>query len=43
LNNANELDYTLERYRLGIPEGPIEIRTNQALPMESNMELMNGG
>ncbi|KAF2809243.1 Aminomethyltransferase folate-binding domain-containing protein [Mytilinidion resinicola] len=34
--------YHLRRYMYGIPEGPQEIPPTTALPMESNIDLMNG-
>ena len=35
-------DYHIHRYLHGIPEGPLEIPPAQALPLESNMDLLNG-
>ena len=35
-------DYHHHRYLLGVPEGPQEIVRGQALPMESNIDLMRG-
>ncbi|KAK4212406.1 hypothetical protein QBC37DRAFT_194155 [Rhypophila decipiens] len=37
-----ESAYTLHRYRLGIPEGQREILRDQALPLESNIDVMGG-
>jgi len=34
--------YHMNRIRWGIPEGPIEIPTGSALPLEYNIELANG-
>jgi folate-binding protein YgfZ len=34
--------YHLRRYMYGIAEGPMEIPPGSALPMESNIDLMNG-
>ncbi|KAF2204137.1 Aminomethyltransferase folate-binding domain-containing protein, partial [Delitschia confertaspora ATCC 74209] len=34
--------YHLRRYLLGIPEGPVEIPRESALPMECNIDLSNG-
>ncbi|KAJ6446485.1 aminomethyl transferase [Purpureocillium lavendulum] len=42
LEQASEEAYTIRRYLHGVPEGQDEIIREQALPLESNMELMNG-
>ncbi len=34
--------YRMERYKLGIPEGPHEITRESALPMECNLDLSRG-
>ncbi|KAG5916265.1 hypothetical protein E4U42_007733 [Claviceps africana] len=34
--------YTIRRYLHGVPEGQDEMLREQALPLESNMDLMNG-
>lgn len=34
--------YQLRRYMYGIPEGPLEIPRESALPMEANIDLANG-
>ena len=38
----NVVHYTDARYQLGIPEGPSEIVRNKALPLNYNVDLMNG-
>lgn len=42
LDTASEDAYTIRRYLNGVPEGQDEILREQGLPLESNMELMNG-
>ncbi|PHH84149.1 hypothetical protein CDD83_2400 [Cordyceps sp. RAO-2017] len=42
LERAAEDAYTLRRYLRGVPEGQDEIIREQALPLESNMDLMDG-
>ncbi|KAM7188667.1 putative transferase CAF17, mitochondrial [Naviculisporaceae sp. PSN 640] len=42
LPQVQESAYTLHRYRLGVPEGQREILRDQALPLESNIDVMNG-
>lgn len=42
LPEAPESAYTIRRYLLGIPEGQKEILREQALPLESNMDIMGG-
>jgi transferase CAF17, mitochondrial len=37
-----EIIYHLRRTLHGVPEGPLEILENQALPAESNLDVMNG-
>ncbi|EFY98777.1 aminomethyltransferase folate-binding domain protein [Metarhizium robertsii] len=39
---STEEAYTIRRYLQGVAEGQDEILREQALPLESNMELMNG-
>jgi folate-binding protein YgfZ len=39
INFTNAEDYRLQRYLLGIPEGPTEIPRESALPMEANFDL----
>ncbi|PHH63040.1 hypothetical protein CDD81_6371 [Ophiocordyceps australis] len=40
LQRRDEAAYTIRRYLNGVPEGQAEIVREQALPLESNMELM---
>ncbi|KAL6858424.1 Aminomethyltransferase folate-binding domain-containing protein [Trichoderma novae-zelandiae] len=42
MDHATEDAYTIRRYLHGVPEGQDEILREQALPLESNMEHMNG-
>lgn len=42
LDTTSEDAYTIRRYLQGVPEGQDEILREQALPLESNMEIMNG-
>ncbi|GJN77408.1 aminomethyl transferase [Purpureocillium lilacinum] len=42
LEQSTEDAYTIRRYLHGVAEGQDEIIREQALPLESNMELMNG-
>ncbi|PNY27912.1 transferase CAF17, mitochondrial [Tolypocladium capitatum] len=42
LETSTEEAYTIRRYLQGVPEGQDEILREQALPLESNMELMKG-
>ncbi|CAK7234511.1 ccr4 associated factor [Sporothrix bragantina] len=42
LDVADESAYRLHRYLLGVAEGQREILFNQALPLESNMDIMGG-
>ncbi|KND94931.1 putative transferase CAF17, mitochondrial [Tolypocladium ophioglossoides CBS 100239] len=42
LETSTEDAYTIRRYLQGVAEGQDEILQEQALPLESNMELMNG-
>lgn len=42
LDRATPRDYTIRRYLNGVPEGPSEIRPEEALPLESNIDLMRG-
>lgn len=39
---ADERQYRIKRYQLGIPEGPLEIPRETALPMEHNIDLSHG-
>ncbi|KAF1941485.1 Aminomethyltransferase folate-binding domain-containing protein [Clathrospora elynae] len=39
---TNVDDYHMQRYRYGIPEGPKEIVSGSALPMECNLDLWSG-
>ena len=36
-------EYRLHRYRWGVPEGVIDLPQGESLPLESNLEYMNGG
>lgn len=38
-----EEEYASHRYAIGIPEGPLEITPNEAFPLESNFDYLNGG
>jgi folate-binding protein YgfZ len=42
LERVEERDYTIRRYLAGVPEGQKEILREQALPLESNMDIMGG-
>ncbi|TWU73701.1 ccr4 associated factor [Metarhizium rileyi] len=42
LDSSSEDAYTIRRYLHGVAEGQDEILREQALPLESNMEVMNG-
>ncbi|POR35477.1 Putative transferase CAF17, mitochondrial, partial [Tolypocladium paradoxum] len=42
LETSTEDAYTIRRYLQGVAEGQDEMLREQALPLESNMELMNG-
>ncbi|KAG5927403.1 hypothetical protein E4U53_002869 [Claviceps sorghi] len=42
LETSTQDAYTIRRYLHGVPEGQDEILREQALPLESNMDLMNG-
>ncbi|KJR85952.1 transferase caf17 [Sporothrix schenckii 1099-18] len=42
LNVADEAAYRVRRYLLGVAEGQREMLHNQALPLESNMDIMGG-
>ena len=39
---VDENTYKVERYKLGIAEGPNEITRNKALPLNHNVDVMNG-
>jgi transferase CAF17, mitochondrial len=36
-------DYTIKRILSGIPEGPSDLFYNASLPLESNLDYMDGG
>ena len=38
-----ETGYHERRLQWGIPEGPVDLPTGSALPLESNLVFMNGG
>ena len=40
---VSEEEYTSWRYRSGIPEGVTDLPTGNCLPLESNLDFMNGG
>lgn len=42
LDICTEDAYTIRRYLRGVPEGQYEMPREQALPLESNMDVMNG-
>ncbi|CCG81106.1 Putative transferase caf-17,mitochondrial [Taphrina deformans PYCC 5710] len=42
LEPSSVLEYVRHRYRHGVPEGPDELVPGRALPMESNIDYMNG-
>ncbi|KAM4054599.1 aminomethyl transferase [Hirsutella rhossiliensis] len=42
LQQRTEDAYTVRRYLQGVPEGQDEIIREQALPLETNMDMMNG-
>ncbi|KAI1810967.1 Aminomethyltransferase folate-binding domain-containing protein [Poronia punctata] len=42
LSPSDESAYRIRRYLLGVPEGSAEIPSGNALPQESNMDLMGG-
>ncbi|RDA83061.1 hypothetical protein CP532_3859 [Ophiocordyceps camponoti-leonardi (nom. inval.)] len=42
LELRREEAYTLRRFLFGVPEGQDELIAGQALPLESNMDVMNG-
>ena len=42
LEHADDAAYRVRRYLLGVPEGQGEIPRGDALPLESNMDLMGG-
>lgn len=42
LNQTDEAAYTIRRYLHGVPEGQDEILREHSLPLETNMEYMNG-
>ncbi|XP_022079198.1 putative transferase CAF17 homolog, mitochondrial isoform X2 [Acanthaster planci] len=39
---ADPEEYTLHRYRWGVPEGVMDLPQGEALPLESNLAYMNG-
>ncbi|KAG6114061.1 hypothetical protein E4U13_003517 [Claviceps humidiphila] len=42
LETSSQDAYTIRRYLHGVPEGQDEILREQALPLESNIDMMNG-
>lgn len=42
VEEVEEREYTIRRYLAGVPEGQKEILREQALPLESNMDIMGG-
>ncbi|KAL0262845.1 mRNA-decapping enzyme subunit 2 [Diplodia seriata] len=42
LERATPRDYQIRRYLHGLAEGPAEMRAEEALPLESNVDLMRG-
>ncbi|KAG5999700.1 hypothetical protein E4U21_006426 [Claviceps maximensis] len=42
LETSTQDAYTIRRYLYGVPEGQDEMLREQALPLESNMDVMNG-
>ncbi|KJZ72152.1 hypothetical protein HIM_08417 [Hirsutella minnesotensis 3608] len=42
VEQSNENAYTIRRYLRGVPEGRDELIAENALPLESNMDIMNG-
>lgn len=42
LDTTDETGYTIRRYLMGVPEGQDEILREHSLPLESNIEYMNG-
>ncbi|GFR76516.1 IBA57 homolog, iron-sulfur cluster assembly [Elysia marginata] len=42
VNVASEEEYTAWRYRLGLPEGVLDLPPGNCLPLESNLAFMNG-
>jgi folate-binding protein YgfZ len=42
LDEVDESTYQVRRYLHGVPEGPAEILFEQALPLESNLDVMGG-
>lgn len=42
LERVTPRDYQVRRYLHGLAEGPLEIRPEEALPLESNIDLMHG-
>jgi folate-binding Fe-S cluster repair protein YgfZ len=43
VEQVNEDVYKLKRMLVGVPEGGLDIYPGQALPLECNMDYMNGG
>jgi folate-binding Fe-S cluster repair protein YgfZ len=39
----SEEQYASHRYAIGVPEGPLDITPNEAFPLESNFDYLNGG
>ncbi|KZZ97626.1 hypothetical protein AAL_03590 [Moelleriella libera RCEF 2490] len=42
LDASSEAAYIVRRYLHGVPEGPEELPFDEAMPIENNMDLMNG-
>lgn len=42
VEEAKAYDYALHRILLGVPEGPQDIATGNAIPLESNIDYMGG-
>lgn len=43
LSEMSEQQYAAYRYELGVPEGVNDIAPNEAFPLESNFDYLNGG
>ncbi|CAL1528939.1 unnamed protein product [Lymnaea stagnalis] len=42
IEDRTEQDYRVQRFKLGIPEGITDLPPGNCLPLESNLDLMNG-
>ncbi|KAH9525602.1 Iron-sulfur clusters incorporation protein [Bulinus truncatus] len=42
LSNATEKEYRIHRYKLGVPEGVVDLPPGNCFPLESNLAIMNG-